>query len=118
MFKLFARLKELSTKLPLISADKPREDRQPLADTPDFEQSHLPAVDPERQLNLGVQDRSSDIPANLYPPESHLSTSKASIAINAEPDEKLSAHLDPTTPSPQNFGSQLRTNLNNQFYVL
>jgi penicillin-binding protein 1A len=70
VLNLFARLKELSGKLPQTGADKPREHHQPLAGAGDFEHSHLPAIESER----------SDSAANLYTDraiEANLHTSEA-----------------------------------------
>jgi penicillin-binding protein 1A len=80
VLNLFARLKELSTKLPLTGADKPRENHQPLADR-DFEHSHLPAIESEeRSSRAGINGSAVDNTANLY-------TNKAAIESNLHSSE-------------------------------
>jgi penicillin-binding protein 1A len=73
VLNLIARLKELSSKLPLTGADKPRENHQPLADDRDLDHAHLPtlveppgtSIEPERSSHNGVGS-SIEIVANLY----------------------------------------------------
>jgi penicillin-binding protein 1A len=66
VLNLFARLRGLSTKLPLTGAAKPREHHQPLGNAAaDFEPNGHPS-EPER-THPGEIGNGSDLSANLYP---------------------------------------------------
>lgn len=85
MLNLIARLKELSSKLPLTGADKPRENHQPLADDRDLDHAHLPTlVEPpgtsieQRSSHNGVGS-SIEIGNNLYDNNSRDRNPPASV---------------------------------------
>jgi penicillin-binding protein 1A len=99
VLNLFARLRKLSPKLPLTSADTPREPRQPVAGDADgdgttpTEQQHNTATESRRRRIRGGNS-SPDVSTNLYPSgaaNSNLPTSAASIAGNVSPSGDLRA---------------------------
>ena len=104
MLKLFARLKELSSKLPLTGADKPRENHQPLAGAGDFERSNRPAIESEHSNRTGVNG--SDRATNLYPDRSiesnrHSSESgERSDALAVNPAAAPTKTRQPTKKPP------------------
>jgi penicillin-binding protein 1A len=84
VLNLFARLKEISQKLPLTGADKPRENHQPLAGAGDFEHSSHPAIESERPHRNSANGSSPDLAANLYSTErssdAHLPPAEGEIS--------------------------------------
>jgi penicillin-binding protein 1A len=114
VLKLFARLRKLSTKLPLLRVGKPSERHQPLTGAPDLDSTGSSLVEPlgtriigttspveNPQLSglNGVRTASTDVSGTLYPnansPEPQLRTSEVG---------EIAAPLDPTTPAPKNPG--------------
>ncbi len=80
MLKLFARLKEISAKLPLPGANKPRHQDRSALKTPDGDL--LEPLSSNSSPNLPIQDRASspEIAANLYPSSSPTPTPTTSVA--------------------------------------
>jgi penicillin-binding protein 1A len=112
VLKLFARLRALSTKLPPRRAGKPRENDRTLADTPDFEPTNLPSLEPpsigggvapvenpELSGLNGVRAASTDVSANLYSANSNSPESQLPAAARDSGDP-----LAPTTTSPPKSG--------------
>ncbi len=69
MLKLFARLKEISAKLPLPGVSKPRQKEISISGTPDAELKEGSPLPPVTPLGLPIRGRSpaTDTNANLYP---------------------------------------------------
>ncbi|WP_373542796.1 transglycosylase domain-containing protein [Chamaesiphon sp.] len=107
MLNLFARLRKLSTKLPLTSADNPREPRQPLADV----ERDDPITATEQQRRATIESRrrrirggnsTVDISTNLYPSNSasaNVPTSAAKMTANIPSDDPVAEA--PTVPAPK-----------------
>jgi penicillin-binding protein 1A len=108
VLKLFARLKEISTKLPLMRAGKPRDDRQPMAGGADFERDRRQTIDPDLAHLTGVHASSTtDISTSLYPTHSsspHRQHPEDSRVDSSSPSGELSASLAAGTPSEAKSG--------------
>ncbi|PSB58840.1 transglycosylase domain-containing protein [Chamaesiphon polymorphus] len=96
MLNLFARLKGLSAKLPLAGAEKPRDDRQQLAGTNDFDRSRVSSIDPDAG-SLGVNNKTREIANNLYPinashsPTADEDRANSTLASAAPTDRKVAS---------------------------
>jgi penicillin-binding protein 1A len=125
VLNLFARLKELSAKLPLTGADKPRENpQQPLAgDNRDFEHPHVPSlVEPldvgdslplgtarraengtkmERESGANSVNSSSRDIAAIYSNSSHNPSLSNSEASESGADTVHPATILPKTANPK-----------------
>jgi penicillin-binding protein 1A len=104
VLKLFARLKEISTKMQPLSTDKPRDNHQQLNGIANFDGDRRPVIDPESGLN-GVQASSPGTSTNLYPthpPDRPTAEDIADIPPSGEPSAPLTA----TNPVPPNSSGQ------------
>jgi penicillin-binding protein 1A len=111
VLKLFARLKEISAKLPLLSAGKPRDDRQPLAGAADFDGDRLQSLDPESGLTGVHASATTDISTNLYPdrsPSPHRPTPEDS-RVDSSPNGELPASVAAITTQPKPGQSTKKT---------
>ena len=116
MLNLFARLRKLSTKLPLTSAGKPRDPRQPISG--DLNGVAAPADRRDRISTIGSRRRkirgrasSADIATDLYPisPNSNLPKSSTRLTQNAASEE-----TDPAvTPSKDRKSTRLNSSHRN-----
>jgi len=89
-------LKELSSKLPLTGAEKPRENHQPLAGG-DFEHSSRQPIESERSHSVGVNGAASDSATNLYPDRSIESNPHSSTAGEVTDTLTVNPAADPTS---------------------
>jgi penicillin-binding protein 1A len=93
VLNLFARLKELSAKLPPIGVGKPREGRQPVASATDIDSHPEVASDPEHSEQLGNRSTLPDVANDLYP------TNSPKVNLPVPEREEQSVPLTSMTPT-------------------